>query len=206
MICEAASSLLELPPNNRLGSESSVRTYSELAVETGGFFTAIPGIKTSSEVERQRYINVATNLAVSSVVPAIGLVNPGDGLRARTMDVEVLGLNTNFQATSQVSLGSGIVVNSRVINSPEKITANVTIAPDATLGFRDIIVTTPLGDSTTETATGVGAFNIVEPPSPSTLISVTPAQGAQGRTLSVNIFGSNTNFANGTSVANFGPA
>jgi hypothetical protein len=202
---QASANFDEFPLPRVLGSESTVRTYSELSTETGGFFTAIPGIKTpGNTVERQRYINVATNLSVSSVVPAIGLINPGDGLRGRTLNVEILGSNTNFQTMSQVSFGDGITVNARIVNSPEKITANITVAPNAALGFRDITVTTPLGSGMPEVARGVGAFNIIEPPAAPTLISVTPPQGAQGSTLNITIFGSNTNFVNGTSAAGFG--
>lgn len=200
-----SENLDEFPLPETLGSESTVRTYSDISNGTGGFFTAIPGIKTTSNlVEKQRYINVATNLSVSSLVPAIGLINPGDGVRGRTFDVEILGSNTNFQGLSQISFGSGITVNSRTVNSPVRITANVTVTPDAVLGFRDVTVTTPLGASTTEEATGVGAINIVEPVATPTLISITPSSGGQGSTLDVSISGSNTNFVNGTSIANFG--
>ncbi len=203
-IFQPSSNLEEYPLPRTLGVESSVRTYSEFAAETGGLFVYLPGVNTSSTVEKQRYANIAANLFVSSVAPAIGLVTPGDGIRGQTLSVEINGLTTNFQDSSQVSFGNGITVNSRTINSPEKITVSITVAPDANLGFRDVTVTTLLGSGTTEIATGVGVINITDPPPGPKLISITPTQGAQGSTLNVDVFGSNTNFINGTSVANFG--
>jgi hypothetical protein len=193
----------EYPPEPVLGTESSVRTFSEESIETGGVFTFIPGIKSGDTTETQRYVNTGTNIAVSSAVPAIALVTPADGQRGTTVNLEINGANTNFQSSSVVSIaGDGVTVNSRTINSPEKITANVTIAPGASLGFRDVTVTTNTGKS--EIATGFGAFNVIAALTGPSITSVTPSQGAQGTTLNVAITGINTHFVNGTSVANFG--
>jgi hypothetical protein len=203
-IFQSSSNLEEYQPPLTLGVEQSVRTYSELATETGGLFVYLPGVNSSSAIEKQRYANIAANLFVSSVVPAVGLVSPGDGIRGRTMNVEINGLTTNFQSSSQVSFGNGVTVNSRIVDSPEKITVNITVASDAASGFRDVTVTTSLGSGIIETATGVGAFNISDPSPSAKLISITPTQGAQGNTLNVEIFGSNTHFVNGMSAAGFG--
>lgn len=193
-----------LPPT--LGFENAVRTFSEISIETGGFFTAIPGIKLGDPTETQRYINTGTNIAVSSVVPAIGLLTPGDGPQGSTLDVEITGSNTNFQSSSAVSFsGDGITINSQTVNSPQSITVNISIQPGATLGFRDVTVTTNLGGSSVETAKGFGAFNVVSPASVPTIIGVSPPQGAQGETLNVSISGATTNFVNGVSTASFGP-
>jgi hypothetical protein len=192
-----------LPPT--LGNENAVLTFSEISAETGGIFTAIPGIKEGIAVETQRYINSGANIAVSSVVPAVGLVTPGDGPQGTTLNLEIRGSNTNFQSTSAVAFsGGGVTVNSLAVNSPESITANVTVQPGAAPGFRDVTVTTPLGSGTTEAATGSGAFNIVAPPTAPTLLGVSPPQGARGQTLNVSISGANTHFAGGSSVAAFG--
>ena len=194
----------EFPPPPVLGVEGSVRTFSEISLETGGFFTAIPGVKTGNPVETQRYINTGTNLAVSSAVPAVGLVVPGDGAQAGTLDIEIDGSNTNFQTSSMLSFsGTGITVNSLTVLSSVRMIANITIAPDAARGFRDIIVTTNLGGSI-ESAKGAGAFHVASAPAGPTLLSVDPAQGAQGQTLDVKISAINTHFVNGMSVADFG--
>jgi hypothetical protein len=192
-----------LPPT--LGNENAVRTFAEIAAETGGIFTAIPGVKSNIPVEVQRYINTGTNIAVSSAVPAVGLVSPGDGPQGATMSVEIRGSNTNFQSSSTVAFsGPGIMVNSLAVNSPESITANVTIQTGAATGFRDVTVTTNLGSGNVETAQGVGAFNVVAPPSAPTVLGVTPPQGARGQTLNVTLSAANTHFVGGTSVVSFG--
>lgn len=201
----AATDFDELPPPAKLGIESGVRTFSEESILTGGIFTSIPGIKAGDTTETQRYINTGTNLSVSSVVPAVSLVTPGDGPQTGTLNIEIFGSNTNFQTSSKVEIsGTGITVNSRTVESPEKITANITIQPGATTGFRDVTVNTTLGAGITETATGFGAFNVVTPPGAPRVIGVTPNQGGQGVTTNVTISGISTHFSNGASVATFG--
>jgi len=191
-----------LPPV--LGVEGSVRTFSEISIDTGGFFTALPGIKTGNPVETQRYINTGTNLAVSSAVPAVGLVTPGDGAQAGTFNIEIAGSNTDFQTSSMVSFsGTGISVNSITALSPVRIIANISVAASAALGFRDVTVSTNLGGSI-EMATGGGAFQVVGPPVGPTILGAIPAQGAQGQTLDVALSAINTHFVNGTSVGNLG--
>ena len=201
----ASSNAEEFPPSPTLGNENAVRTYSEIATETGGIFTAIPGIKDGVAAEVQRYINSGTNMAVSSAVPAVGLVSPGDGPQNGQLSVEIRGSNTNFQATSAVAFsGSGITVNSISVNSPESITARITITPGAAVGFRDVTVTTALGSGSTEAARGGGAFNVVAPPTTPTVISVNPPNIARGQRLNVSISGASTHFAAGTSTVSFG--
>ncbi len=192
-----------LPPT--LGNENAVRTFSEIATETGGIFTAIPGIKENIPVEVQRYINSGTNIAVSSVVPAIGLVTPGDAPRGSAINFEIRGSNTNFQSSSVVSFsGSGVTVNSLTVNSPESITVNATVQTAASVGFRDVTVMTALGGSSVEMATGMGALNIMELPASATIIGVSPPRAPRGQTINVEISAVNSNFAAGTSIANFG--
>jgi len=199
------NALDEYPPEPTLGIEGAIRTFSEISVETGGFFTFNSGIKFGDPEETQRYINTGTNIAVSSVVPAIGLVTPGDGPQGSTLNVEITGANTNFQSSSVVSFsGTGITVNSLTVNSPTSITANISVSSESTLGFRDVTVTTQLGGDTTETAIGTGSFQVVTPPFNPTIIGVTPPQGAQGESLDVSIAGANTNFVDGESLADFG--
>lgn len=195
----------EFPPPPTLGFENSVRTLSQISTETGGFFTAIPGIKSSDPIERQKYINTGTNLAVSAAAPAVGLVTPASGPQGSTFNIQINGSNTNFNSSSILSFsGSGVTLNSTTVNSPVSISASISIASGAAQGFRDMVVTTNLGGTTTEAAKGVGAFNITAPSVNATVLGVSPIQGAQGQTLDVLISGQNTHFVNGSSSANFG--
>ena len=185
-----------LPTDPPLGVPTSVQTFSSIAAATGGVMVAIPGIKTGNATETARYRNVGTNIAVAATLPTVSTVLPGDGARGTTVDVAITGANTNFQSASVLSFsGTGITVNFRLVQSPTQMVANITVAPDATLGFRDVTVTTDLGGSAVESALGVGAFNVIATPTGPTVISVSPTSAALGSTLDVTIRGSNTSFS-----------
>jgi hypothetical protein len=184
------------PEPEPLGPQTSVQTNSTIVAATGGTFAAIPGIKLGTPAEVQRYINTGTNIAVSAAnLPTVSQVSPGDGPRGTTIDLDITGSNTNFQSSSQLGFsGAGITVNFRLIRSATSMTANVTIDPSAATGFRDVTVTTALGGGTTETAIGVGAFNIAAAPTGPTVLSVAPNSGSPGTTVSVVITAANTSF------------
>lgn len=184
-----------LPAEPTLGNQTSVQTFSSIAAATGGVMVAIPGIKTTNATERARYTNVGTNIAVAATLPTVSTVLPGDGARGTTIDVAITGANTNFQSASVLSFsGTGITVNFRLVQSSTLMIANITVAPEATLGFRDVTVTTDLGGSTVESALGIGAFNVIATPTGPTVTSVSPISGARGARLDVTIRGANTNF------------
>jgi hypothetical protein len=199
---DASEAVLDrLPPEPKLGFQSSIETNAAIAAATGGMFAAIPGIKDSDPVETQRYINTGTNIAVSATLPTVGLVTPGDGPRGTTIDVDIYGSNTNFQGASVLSFsGTGVTVVSRAVRSATLISARISIDASAATGFRDVTVTTSLGGGTIETATGVGAFNIVTAPTGPTIISVSPSSAGRGRTLDVTISALNTNFTSSSVV------
>jgi hypothetical protein len=205
LFCNNSANFDEFAPPRTLGVENAVRTFSEISAETGGSFVTIPKFSLSDPVQLQKYINTGTNLAVSSVVPAVGLLSPAEGPQGSSLLLEITGSNTNFLSLSTVSFsGDGITVNSVKVNSPESITANVSIAAGASLGFRDVTITTALGGGKTEMATGTGAFRVTTPPLTPTIIGIAPSAGAQGQTLDVSISAVNTHFVEGLSVANFG--
>ena len=205
LFCNNSANLEEFPLPPTLGFESAVRTFSEISVETGGFFVTIPKSTLFDPVQLQKYVNTGTNLAVSSVIPAVGLLSPGEGPQGSSLTLEITGSNTNFLSSSTISFsGDGITINSVKVNSPESITANISIQAGASIGFRDVTITTALGGGKTEIATGTGAFRVKTPPSGAIVIGIAPSVGVQGQTLDVVISGANTNFAEGLSIANFG--
>lgn len=200
-----SSNFDEFLPPPTLGLEGAIRTYSEFADVTNGIFSPIQGINLGNETEKQRYINTGTNLAVSGVLPTVTLVtSPINGPRGTTLDIEITGANTNWLDASTLSFsGAGITVNSVDATLATRLNANITIAPDAALGFRDVTVTTVFG-GTTETAIGTGAFNVIEVSAFPTIIDVSPSIGLPGQSMDVTISGGATNFVNGTSSADFG--
>lgn len=196
----------ELPPVDELGVESSIRTFSEITAFSGGFFSFQPEIKDFEPAPGvvERYTNSIANLAISSVVPAVAGLEPGLLPQGTTIDLELVGSNTSFGASTVAVGGAGVSVLSATVKSPTRMLVRLRAAPDAALGTRDVTVTTDLGGGTVESARGIGTLQVTAPPTGPTVLAVAPASAAQGSTLDVRISGGLTNFAAGVSTADFG--
>ncbi|MFQ6608683.1 MAG: hypothetical protein ACE5EE_09120 [Fidelibacterota bacterium] len=208
---EAESMIMDIinQGDDTLGAEDAEVTFSTVAGETGGIFKTLA--RPFSGDAETAYVNTATNVSVSTVVPAVSLVNPDDAPRGSTVSVEITGSNTSWTSSSIVAIGGFTsVVNSTTVNSPTSITANITIPSGAPTGFFDVTVTTALtdplslalGDGVTETAPGLGAFQITEPTGFATITSIIPSSGGQGKTVDLAISGIDTNF-DATSMLSF---
>jgi hypothetical protein len=139
-----------------------------------------------------------------ALFPTIPDVNPPSGNRGTTLNVTATASNSNFNMTSQLSFsGDGITVNSGAAISPTKFQANITIASDATLGFRDVTVTTTLSGGTTETTSGLGIFFVEDVLTLPTITGVLPSEAALDETLDITITAANTHFSD-SSAADFG--
>jgi hypothetical protein len=190
-----------LPPV--LGVESSYTTFSEIADVTGGAFTKIDKSAGFTAAAAAKFVSIGTSAAVSAVLPTVTLFNPYSvPVGSTNLSVQITGSNTNFQSGSVVSFsGTGITVNSKIVNSPTSITANISVDPAAVTGVRNIVVTTVLGSATTETANGTGSVNIIAAPASATLVSVSPPNAVQGNTnVSLVITAAATNFVAGTTT------
>lgn len=70
-------------------------------------------------------------------------ISPTHNKQGATINVTVVGKDTNFQAgVTQLSMGDGITVNSVTVNSRTQLTANISIHPNAQPGKRTVTVTT----------------------------------------------------------------
>jgi ABC-type transport system substrate-binding protein len=92
--------------------------------------------------------------AKEEVLPTITSINPNQGQPGETLDVTITG--TNFTGATSVSFGAGVLVNSFTVDISTQITADITIAADATTGARDILVTTAEGTGILASGFGVG--------------------------------------------------
>ena len=121
-----------------------------------------------------------SGFAVGSAPPTITGASPASGMQGQTLDVTVSG--TYLTDPSGVSFGDGITVNSYTTGDFSQTVVNITIDATATLGARDVTVTTAGGTASLE-----DAFTVVaaEP----TITGVTPESGIQGQTLDVTITG-----------------
>jgi hypothetical protein len=101
-------------------------------------------------------------------IPRVTTVEPAKGGRGQTLNVTISGQNTNFvNGTSELSFsGGGIAVNSATVTSPSTVTANITIATDSVLGFRDVLVTTE-----GEVAVGLLVFQVEDSQTPADQIA-----------------------------------
>jgi len=129
--------------------------------------------------------------------PSLSSIAPNSASRGQTLNVVLNGRGYYSEATS-VDFGSNVSVNSLSVNSTSQMTANVTVAAEATTGPRGVSVinSAPGGGSTTLN----NAFTIGNPAP--TLASASPATGVRGETVNVILTG--TNFVASVSTANFG--
>jgi hypothetical protein len=90
---------------------------------------------------------------------SIGMVTPNMGHQGQTItSVAVVGQFTTFvNGTTVASFGAGITVNSATVSDATHATMNITIAGDATVGARDVTLTT-----NSENATLPGGFSVAD--------------------------------------------
>jgi len=127
--------------------------------------------------------------------PLVTGTSPRYGSRGQTVEVAIAG--DNFWGASAVAFrsGTGVEVNSFTVDSETQITASISISDTATLGVRDISVTTAGG-----TATLTAGFEVV---------GLSPSWGSRGQALTVVISGKDLSdttalsFGEGISVASF---
>jgi hypothetical protein len=115
-----------------------------------------------------------------------------------TGTVTLTGAFTHFASgVSTVSIGAGVTVNSMNVLSATSLQANITVQPTATLGYRNVSVTTG-----SEAVSINNGFQVLA--GPAAIASLNPTTGAQGASLSVVVTGSQTHFASGVTTASFG--
>jgi hypothetical protein len=176
-------------PSNTAVTGTDPHTGYDVSLTTGGEVATILG-----------------SFFVTSGSPIISAVTPPTGNQgANNLSVALTGLFTHFACTgvcapatgSWPSFGAGITINSMTVSDLTDAVANITIAPGATLGSRNVTVTTGA-----ETATKTGGFS-VNPGVPA-LLTAAPSSGQAGTTTSVVITGQFTTFQAGFSTVYLG--
>ncbi|MFC1998931.1 IPT/TIG domain-containing protein, partial [Chloroflexota bacterium] len=119
------------------------------------------------------------SFTVEQAPPDINSINPTSAKRGDTLNVTITG--DYFDSASAVGFGAGVTVDSYTVDSSTQITATVTVSGAATLGTRDVSVTTPIGSGT---LSGSFTINSVSPNKPT---NSTPANGATGISLTTTI-------------------
>jgi len=98
---------------------------------------------------------------VAPELPTVTSVSPDSGEQGATLEVTIGG--TNLTGATAVTFGDGITVGSFTVVSAAEITAGISIDTTATLGLRDVSVTTSAGTGTLTdgfTVVAVGAVTV----------------------------------------------
>lgn len=131
---------------------------------------------------------------IKSPGPTVTSIAPTTGGLGQTLNLIVTGTNF-YSGITSVSMVPGIAVNTVTVNSLTQITVNITIAPGATVGARDVVVSN--GSAGGGTSTLPAAFSVVYPAP--TIVGVSPPAAVSGQTVTLTITG--TSFVPGqTSV------
>jgi hypothetical protein len=116
--------------------------------------------------------------------PTLTAIAPAAGVQGTTVAVTLTG--TNFTAGSVVLVsGNGINQFGLVEVSATQLTTNIQISGSATLGARNVTVSTSGG------VTAPVTFTIVAKPPAPTLTSISPNSGTRGSTVTVTLTGTN---------------
>jgi hypothetical protein len=169
--------------------KSSTELIASITIESGASTGARTVIETNPDGgsdEGSFTINGAPT--VTSTSPS----SRAQGSSSQTVAIK----GTNFESgTGLVASfsGSGITVNSTSFVSSTEVSANVTIASNATTGARNVTVTNP----DTTSATGTGIFTVSAAPTVTSTSPSSRGQGASKQTVAIK----GTGFASGASVS-----
>jgi hypothetical protein len=128
--------------------------------------------------------------------PYISYEYPSVALKGQTLSVSISGAYTNWlPGTTQVTFGAGITVNNFQVTGLTSAVANITIQPSASVGTRNVILTTGAEVETTSFYVTVGTptISLVDGPNGS--------NGIQGQTLTVNLVGQYTTWTGATTFS-----
>ena len=134
---------------------------------------------------------VSSPITINNTVPTVLGISPTEASRSETLNVALTG--TNFaRGVTTPDFGTGITVDTVIVDSSSSMTARIIINGTAVLGARTVAVTNPAPGGGTSTLSQ--AFRVKNIPK---LISLSPASGIRGQSYNVLITG--TNFADGVS-------
>ena len=135
-------------------------------------------------------------------LPTVTSITANSARPGETVRVTILGVNTHFGPESILNVGAGISVSAVQALSPSTLQATLAVSPLATVGFRDVRVTTG-SEVASEALTG--PFFVAPNPTGGvpTLTAVAPSSVTRGTTASLTLTGSNTSFVQGSSAVSF---
>jgi len=154
------------------------------SVPVAVFADALAGPRSVTVTTGSESVTLVNGFTVLQGMAAITSINPNAGQRGLTRDVSLTGVFTNWQlAVTAVTYGDGITVNSNQVTSPTTITTNITIDAEATLGPRDVAIST---GSEVLTVPGGFVVNDTDVTAP-VLLTTSPQSGTAGVPLNTAV-------------------
>jgi hypothetical protein len=180
---------------------TAVQMFSTVSAQTGGALFVRDDVNFGRTTE---YEAALFNVMASTLGPAVLSSNPDDLPQGSTLAISLTGRNTNWRDGSTVSFPANqIDVLGVDVLSATSLTALVMPQAGATLGFRDVVVETPLG-AATEVAAGSNVVEIVGPLTIPSILSVEPSTVSQGQSFTTTVRGALTAW-DATSTLTLGP-
>jgi hypothetical protein len=159
---------------------------------------ATPGFVSITMTTLGEVASESNAFEITQTQPEILYINPASVVQGATQTVTITTLYTNFvQGTTTATFGAGITVNSVTVASATSLQVNLTVQPTAALGYRNVSLTTG-----SQNVAVSNLFQVAQ--GPAAIYTLSPNTGQQNQSLNVLITGSQTNFAQGTTVASFG--
>ncbi|MBN3033716.1 MAG: putative Ig domain-containing protein [Candidatus Saganbacteria bacterium] len=145
-----------------------------------------------------RTASTTLSLTILGLPPAVSGITPNSGAQGATVNITNLA-GSNFVPGAAVKLtknGSMIAATGVSVVSPAQITCSLTIPADAVIGYWNVTVTNPDGQS----GTLGGLFKITAKVSAPTVTGITPNSTNEGSTVNItNLAG--TGFVTGCAVS-----
>jgi RHS repeat-associated protein len=176
----------------------AVSSQTALTAQISADDAAMPGIRTLSVSTGSETVSVGNVFTVKASPPVLLSATPNTGTTGQQhLQVILTGRFTNWTTGSSTAIfGAGVTVIGFFVNTATNAAAVVSIDTAAVPGPRTITVTTGA-----EVASLVNGFTVNGP----FISTIAPGGASQGVTnLAVQITGTNTHFAQGTSIASFG--
>ncbi len=160
--------------------------YSTLAAETGGVFSLQDGV---NDGEITEYVSSLFNIMVGTIRPTVILANPNDLPQGSDFTLSLTGNRTNWSADTTVDvLATGVTVNGVEVASATELQVALSIEAGASLGFADVVVSTPIG-ADVEMARGVSVVEVTDAIAVPTALTMQPTGAQRGATIDVALFG-----------------